>query len=387
MSRAGEKIPIILLTGFLGSGKTTLLGNLLHHPDFKDTAVVVNEIGTVGLDHHLVQGASESVLVLENGCVCCTARDDLASVLAELFWNRLYRKIPRFSRVVIETTGIATPGPIAQTITGDPLVLERFRLNRVVTTVDALQVGRQIADYREVVEQIMGADLLLVTKTDLADPAALAALKPLLHSLNPSAEIAQASMGDLAPDLVFGAPQATAGIVSRTVHQHDHAQDHGHDHDHDHGHDHDHDHGHGHGHDHRHDAEASLSAHGNRIHQITARIDAPPPQAALVAALGDLMRDPEAGLVRIKGIVRPSDSAEAMVIQAAGDIVHPLVAIALPEWNSGPGFLTLIGTQGDFAVATACLDRLCAGGWHVMAAGEEFRGPKKASLREKSNVK
>ncbi len=131
-----NQIPAMLLTGFLGAGKTTLLRALLSLPDAGDTAVIVNELGEIGLDHHLLAGASETTYLLENGCVCCTQRDDLEASLEELFWARLRQEIPQFSRVVVETTGLADPAGVFAMVTGDTLAGARYPWNSVVTLVD-----------------------------------------------------------------------------------------------------------------------------------------------------------------------------------------------------------------------------------------------------------
>jgi G3E family GTPase len=194
------KTPVTLVTGFLGSGKTTLVARLLGHPELQDTAVIVNELGEVGIDHHLLRRVDERTVVLRNGCVCCALRGDLADELRDLIARRDSGEVPPFRRVVVETTGLADPAPIVYTLLSEPLVKHHYSLDGVVTTVDA-QHGLR-AD--ESVRQAAVADRLVVTKTDLADPEAVVAE---LRRLNPGATIVTAAYGDVAPEDVLGAEE------------------------------------------------------------------------------------------------------------------------------------------------------------------------------------
>ena len=184
-----RRIPVILLTGFLGSGKTTLLRKLLREPGWSDAAVLINELGAVGLDHQLAWGASASMLVLENGCICCSARDDLVNTLEELFWNRLQKKIPRFDRVIIETTGLADPGPVITELFSHPLIAERYRLESVVCIVDAVYGLQQLESHPESLSQAASADIILLSKIDIAALADVRLLESRLRGLNPLAAV------------------------------------------------------------------------------------------------------------------------------------------------------------------------------------------------------
>ena len=190
------KTRVVLLTGYLGSGKTTLLSRLLVHPEMGETAVIVNELGEVAIDHHLLRRVDERTVVLGNGCVCCTLRGDLADELRDLLSRRDRGEIPAFGRVVVETTGLADPAPILYTLLGDPVVKHHFELERVITTVDAQHGLRG----EESVKQAAVADRLVVTKPDLTDPAVL---MRELRRLNPAAEIIESVLGDLAPGDLF----------------------------------------------------------------------------------------------------------------------------------------------------------------------------------------
>jgi G3E family GTPase len=192
-----RKTPIILLTGFLGSGKTTLLREVLTQDGWHDTAVLVNELGAVGLDQSLLWRAGGSTVVLENGCICCSMGDDLISSLEDLFWQRLQRRIPTFSRVVIETTGLADPGPIVDALLSGGLASERYRLASVWCTVDTTAGDAQFDRHPECLAQAACADLIILTKTDLSEAGEVDALQSRLQVINPLAQFQPAAKGAL----------------------------------------------------------------------------------------------------------------------------------------------------------------------------------------------
>jgi G3E family GTPase len=193
------KTPVALVTGFLGSGKTTLISRLVGHPDMGETAVIVNELGEVAIDHHLVRRVDERTVLLRSGCVCCTLRGDLADELRDLLGRRERGEVPPFHRVVVETTGLADPAPIVYTLLSEPVVRHHYELETVVATIDAVHgLSRE-----ESVKQAAIADTLVVTKGDLADPGPVA---QRLRRLHPAAEIVQASFGDVEPDRLLGRP-------------------------------------------------------------------------------------------------------------------------------------------------------------------------------------
>jgi G3E family GTPase len=189
MADYGDLTPVNIVTGFLGSGKTTLLQRLLRSPELSDVAVLVNEFGEVGLDHHLLQNVAESTLLLENGCLCCAVRGDLQKALRDLLSRRTRGDIPHFRRVVIETSGLADPAPIAYTLLSEAVLRHHFRLSGIITTIDAVNGASQLDRFGESVKQASMADRLVVTKTDLSDEPTLAALRRRLRGLNVSAHI------------------------------------------------------------------------------------------------------------------------------------------------------------------------------------------------------
>ena len=164
---AETPIPVTLITGFLGSGKTTLLRHLLGQPELADAAVIVNEFGDIGLDHLLLERGDESTLLLDSGCLCCTLQGDLVTTLQDLLDRRVRGDVPAFSRVMIETTGLADPGALIRMFWSDPLRLSRYTFDRTVTCVDAVTAVESLAEHREARRQIAFADILVVTKTDL----------------------------------------------------------------------------------------------------------------------------------------------------------------------------------------------------------------------------
>ncbi len=187
MGAYGELIPVDVVTGFLGSGKTTLLQRLLRAPGLRDVAVLVNEFGEVGLDHHLIESAEESTLLLDNGCLCCAMRGDLKDSLRELFSRRERGEIPAFARVVIETSGLADPVPIAYTVLVEPVIQHHFRLGAVIAVVDAVNGAEQLRRFPESVKQAATADRIVLSKLDLAED--VSSLRAALRGINAAAPI------------------------------------------------------------------------------------------------------------------------------------------------------------------------------------------------------
>lgn len=199
-----KRIPVTLLTGFLGSGKTTLLSKLLSHSGMKDTAVVINELGEAGLDHILArnvesQHIADNTVLLESGCLCCTLTNEMADTLRDLFFKRALNAIPEFQRLVIETTGMADPGPIMANLMNEPVINSTYRLDAVVVTIDSIYGLQQIEKHIEAKKQAAVADVLLLTKTDLASAAQIEALTMQLAILNPGATVHRIQHGEIDP--------------------------------------------------------------------------------------------------------------------------------------------------------------------------------------------
>lgn len=322
-----DPIPVTVLTGFLGAGKTTLLNRLLRSPELSDTAVIINEFGDVAIDHLLVEEASDGVIQLSDGCLCCTVRGELVDTLADLIDRLQTGKIARFKRVIVETTGLADPVPVLQSIMAHPVLLQAYRLDGVVTLVDSVNAQATLDAHAEAVKQVAVADRLILSKQDIASPEAIDSLKARLRHLNPGAAIAASSDAGLAGFVtgcgVFDPTTKTADVRRwlGEAHHHDHS-----DHDHHHGHDH---HGHhGHTHDHSHGEPHS---HDRRVTSLSLVHDKPLPFASVETFL-DLLRSMHGdGLLRLKGIVEITERPERpMVLHAVQKVFHP--PAWLPQW-------------------------------------------------------
>lgn len=314
-----EPLAVSVLTGFLGSGKTTLLRHLLADPAMEETAVIVNEFGEIGLDHLLVEQATEDTVLLNSGCLCCTVRGDLIAGMRDLYKRRVKREVPAFQRLVIETTGLADPAPILQTIMSDPLLADRFRLDGVIVTVDAAAGAATLDRHIESVKQAAVADRLLLTKSDLAAPADLEALERRLRELNPAAPIQHVVQGEIAPALLFNAglydPTTKTTDVQRWLkaEAYDNNHDHRH-HDHDPGH---HDPGH-------HDP----NRHDDSIRAFCLTYDRPLDWDRFNAWVEMLITLYGADILRIKGLLNVTGAAEPIVIHGVQHVFHPPVRLA-----------------------------------------------------------
>src|SRR4051812_32474831 len=206
-------LPVLVLTGALGAGKTTLLNAALKSGVLRNAAVVVNEFGAVGIDHALIESSSEDVVLLPGGCVCCQVRADLAEALLRLERSAARGEIPMYERIVIETSGLAEPGPILQLFTESPVLIGRYRLETVVTVIDAVLGSAALIEERTAYRQALLADRLVVTKSELADASALELLQDRLAQLNTHAEVVEAACGQADPRWFQPAPLGSERMV------------------------------------------------------------------------------------------------------------------------------------------------------------------------------
>ena len=308
-------IPVNLITGFLGSGKTTLLQKLLASPRLADAAVLVNEFGEVGLDHHLLQNLDGQTVLLDSGCVCCTIRGDLKEAIRDLYGRRERGEVPPFRRLVIETSGLADPAPIMYTIMSEPVIRHHFRLGNVVTTVDAVNGASQLERFPETRKQAAIADRLVLTKTDLAGTGEALALEAALGRINPAVPISRAAEGNLDPDDLLAGDLYEAEAKLEEVRRwmqgpgagtHDHAG---------------------------HEAGSGLSRHGDDIRSFCLTFDAPMDWSAFGIWLTMLLHAHGENVLRVKGILNVLDRDTPVVVHGVQHLIHP--PVHLDAWPDG----------------------------------------------------
>ncbi len=304
----GAPIPLSVITGFLGSGKTTLLNRLLAHPDMGETAVLINEFGEVALDHLLVRQVSEDVVLLSSGCLCCSVRGDLVDALRDLFLKRVHGEVPEFRRAVIETTGLADPAPIIHTLMTDPLIGARYRLDGIVTTIDAVFGAGQLSAHAEAVKQAAVADRLVLSKTDIATTAAIAELRRRLRSLNPGAPMVLSADGAVGPEDLFGCGLFDALGKIPDVQRWLNAEAYGHHHHH----------------------AMDVNRHDDRISAFCLTIDKPVAWQGLVTWLEMLLATHGESLLRLKGILNVAGQEKPVAIHGVQHVFHP--PVTLPAW-------------------------------------------------------
>jgi G3E family GTPase len=288
----GAKIPVTVVTGFLGAGKTTLLKRFLSSPEGQGTAVIVNEFGAVGIDDVLVRDSADETVLLGNGCVCCITRTDLQAALRRLVFDRERGTVPPFGRVVIETSGLADPGPILQTFSTDRALGGEFHIDVVLTVVDAVTGAASLDSAAEARKQVILADRLVMSKTDLADTATAENLKARLQHLNPRASIEIAISGALDPQRVV---EPAAGERSGFV------------------------------------AEA---AHSDGVSSFVIQQDQPIEWLSFARSMETLIALRGADLLRVKGILNVAGCRGPVVVQYVQHLAHPPVELEIwPDQN------------------------------------------------------
>jgi len=326
-SDTDKRIPVTLLTGFLGAGKTTLLNHLVHLPEMAGAAVLINEFGEVGIDHHLVDRVDETLMILDSGCLCCSVQGDLLKALRKLADRSSKREIPPVTRVLIETTGLADPVPVIYTLMQEWFVAARYRCDGVVTAVDATHAGQQLVTHQEAVRQVAMADRLLITKCDLADTDTRAALDVQLDALNPGATRIEVCDGRISPDVLFGggiytsagklpdvaawlgeeqvrsqqsrsaamaAPVAWRGKGARTTPAHGHV----------------------------------AGRHDDAVSSFVVKFDAPAPWYGFAVAMGRILERHGPRLLRVKGLMSIVGDPLPRVIHCVQDVAYPPVNLA-----------------------------------------------------------
>jgi G3E family GTPase len=309
-----------ILTGFLGAGKTSLLKRLLTKPDLADTAVLINEFGEVGIDHLLIQEVvDEDVVLLQSGCVCCTIRGDLKTALLRLNARRQRGEVPPFTRLVIETTGLADPAPIVATFAADPMLRHHYRLGNIVTVVDAEEGTAHLADYEEARRQAAVADRLVVSKTDIARPEKTARLAAELARINPAAPIVESGEDDDAAaelltrdlhDLASRSEEVGRWLAAEHLAEED---------------------------DHHHDVDRSR--HGD-IRALVIAEDRPLDWAAFGLWLSMLLNRHGKDILRVKGLLRITGREAPVVVQGVQHTIHR--PVHLDRWPGGDARTRLV---------------------------------------------
>ncbi|MBP8247073.1 MAG: GTP-binding protein [Phenylobacterium sp.] len=357
MSPMNAKTPVTVLTGYLGAGKTTLLNRILTEDHGKRYAVIVNEFGEVGIDNELIVGADEEVFEMNNGCVCCTVRGDLIRVLSGLM-----KRKGGFDAIIVETTGLADPGPVAQTFFVDDDVKAKTQLDSVTTVVDAKHLPLRLADSKEAVEQIAFADQIVLNKTDLVTEAELKAVEAAIRRINPLAPIHRAQRSNVPLDAILGRggfdlaritdilPEFLNPAHGEEGHVHDEDCDHDHDH-----HDHDHSH-HDHGPAHAHEDHAAAAG----IRGISLTLRKPIHGQRVTNWLNQLLADQGPDILRAKGILDVAGDERRLVFQA----VHMILEGDFQrEWKDGDdrfSRMVFIGRNLDEAALRAGFEACAA---------------------------
>ena len=299
-----EKLPVTVLTGYLGAGKTTLLNRILSEPHGKKYAVIVNEFGEIGIDNELVVGADEEVFEMNNGCICCTVRGDLIRIIEGLMKRR-----GKFDAIIVETTGLADPAPVAQTFFVDMDVQAAARLDAVVTVADAKWLAARLKDAPEAKNQIAFADVIIINKMDLVSEAELREVEARIRAINPYAKLHKTSRCNVPLEAVLGRNAFDLDRILEIEPEFLHADDHGHDH---------HSHDHGHGHDHAHGLK---HYHDEDMQSISIRLDGEVDPEKFMPWVNDLVQREGPSILRSKGILAFKGEPKRFVVQGVHRIL------------------------------------------------------------------
>jgi G3E family GTPase len=303
---SSEKIPVTVLTGYLGAGKTTLLNRILSEPHGKKYAVIVNEFGEIGIDNELVVGADEEIFEMNNGCICCTVRGDLIRIL-----DGLIRRKGNFDAIIVETTGLADPAPVAQTFFMDETVGRRTKLDAVVTVADAKWLNERLKDAPEAKNQIAFADVILINKTDLVSSEQLNEVEARIRGINPYAKLHKTERAKIPLDAVLGRKAFDLDRILELEPDFLGADNHDHDHH--------HDHAHGHHHseedDRAHGPGGLKHYHDEEMQSIALQTDKPLDPDKFFPWVQDLVQKEGPNILRCKGILAFKDDQERFVFQ------------------------------------------------------------------------
>ncbi len=305
MTAQPDKIPVTVLTGYLGAGKTTLLNRILSEPHGKKFAVIVNEFGEIGIDNELVVNADEEVFEMNNGCICCTVRGDLVRII-----DGLMRRKGKFDAIIVETTGLADPAPVAQTFFVDEQVGAKTKLDAVVTVADAKWLKDRLKDAPEAKNQIAFADVIIINKTDLVTPDELADVEARIRAINPYARLHRTERAKVQIDEVLGRNAFDLDRILDIEPQFLHEDNHGHHH-----HDHDHHRDHGNGHDHDSHGRGLKHYHDEDMQSVALRTDKALSPDKFFPWVQDLVAKEGPNILRCKGILSFKDDPQRFVFQ------------------------------------------------------------------------
>ncbi len=325
------RIPVTVLTGFLGAGKTTILNHLTARADMAGTAVLINEFGAIGIDHHLVESLDEATVLLASGCLCCAVRGDLVPALKRLHERLSRRTLARLDRVIIETSGLADPLPVVATLAEDRFLAARFVCDGIIAVVDASRGAGPLQRRGEAMRQVAMADRMILTKTDLADRPARLALEARLDALNPTAPRSIARQGAVAPQALFGAGIKAVSGVPRVL-------------------------------DWLGDAGRETTAHdGGSAGSFSLTLPPVSRWRGFAVTVGRILADHGTRLLRVKGLIALQGGTAPALVQCVEDMAFPVTMLkAWPAGDRAGGRLVFISDRPDAAMEADIRIRLAS---------------------------